>query len=463
MGEEHLKVNTSQVEDVVGEAYAQAIMGSESSVTKFTSEMLLQQNLTLMEEILEKENLKLAYKSVMKNKGCAGVDGMNVWQLKGYLTEHWPAIKQRLLTSTYKPKPTKRIEISKPGGKGVRMLSIPTVLDRFIGQATLQILQGHIDKSFSDNSYGFRPKRSAISAVEKGKLYATEGYNIVVDIDLEKFFDKINHDKLMSELYKRIKDKRVLKLVRNYLNSGAMENGIFVETGEGAAQGSPLSPFLSNIMLDLLDKELEARGHKHVRFADDCNIYVKSQKAGERVMKSITDFITRKLKLKVNLAKSKVDKVENRKFLGFRLLTMKLRDGSKQVRIVISPESLAKFKAKVKAITSKTRGISMSAMIKQLSIYLTGWLGYYRFIEIPSVLRKLDSWIRCRIRCYQLKQWKRGSRRVKGLIEMGVPASIARTAYCSKGLWRISHGPAIQMAMNIVYFENIGLKFFCQK
>jgi group II intron reverse transcriptase/maturase len=459
MDEEHLKVYTSQIGKVVGEAYAQTMKGSESSVTKFTPEMLLQQNLTLMEEILGKENLKLAYKAVIKNKGCAGIDGMNVWQLKEYLIDHWSVIKQQLLDGSYKPKPTKRVEIPKPSGKGNRMLSIPTVLDRFIGQATLQILQGYIDASFSDNSYGFRPKRSAKDAIEKGKQYVSEGYNIVVDIDLEKFFDTLNHDKLMSELYKRIKDVRVLKLIRSYLNSGAMIDGMFIETGSGAAQGSSLSPFLSNIMLDLLDKELEARGHKHVRYADDCNIYVKTQKAGERVMKSITDFITRKLKLKVNKAKSKVDKVEKRKFLGFSLLTMKLKDGSEIVKIGISPESLTKLKERVRAITSKNRGISMSVMLKQLSTYLTGWNSYYRIIETPTVLKGLDGWIRRRVRCYKLKQWKKCAKRVKGLVKMGVPSSVARTLNSSKGLWRLSHCHAIQMAMDIAYFKNIGLKF----
>ncbi len=459
MDVKHLKEETSQAEKAMGESHAQTAKGSEISVTNQNSEMLLQQNIKLMEEILNRENLKLAYETVVKNKGCAGIDGIKVSQLKEYLKGQWPKIKQQLLIGTYKPKPVKRVEIPKSGG-GKRMLGIPTVLDRFIQQAVLQILQFYVDPTFSDNSYGFRPKRSAIQAIKRGKDYVAEGHHIVVDIDLEKFFDRVNHDKLMSELFKRIKDNRVLKLIRSYLDAGAMEKGTFLETEEGTPQGGPLSPFLSNIMLDLLDKELEARGHKHVRYADDCNIYVKSQKAGERVMKTVTDFITRKLKLKVNKFKSKVDRVNKRKFLGFRLLPWNLKDGSKQVKIGISPESLEKFKERVRAITSKNRGISIQLMIKQLSTYLTGWIGYYGNSETPSILRDLDSWIRRRIRCYQLKQWKKSQSKQKGLTGFGVPASIAAgTSYSSKGTWRLSHCPAIQMAMDTEYFEKIGLTF----
>lgn len=433
------------------------VEGSEASVTNHHPEMLLQECSTLMEEILEKKNLKIAYETVVKNKGCAGIDDMKVAQFKDYLKSNWRMIREQLLNATYRPRAVKRLEIPKKCG-GKRMLGIPTVLDRFIQQAILQVLQHYIDPSFSDNSYGFRPKRSAIMAIEKSKEYVVSGYEVVVDIDLEKFFDRVNHDKLMSELFKRIKDSRVLKLIRSYLDGGAMEQGMFVVTVEGTPQGGPLSPFLSNIMLDLLDKELESRGLKHVRYADDCNIYVGSLKAGERVMKSVSDFIEGKLKLKVNKDKSKVDKVDKRKFLGFRLLS-KVVQSVKEIKIVLSPESLVRIKDRVRELTSKCRGISTSEMLKQLSRYLNGWIGYYGRIETGNVLKDLDGWIRRKVRCYQLKQWKTSTGRYNGLTEMKVSSSIAYlTSHSSRGLWHLSRCMAIQIAMSEEKLKKMGLR-----
>ena len=458
MDKEHLKVKTSQVAKATGESCAQATKGNELSITYINSEQLLLPNIDLMEAILNKRNLTLAYDSVVKNKGCAGIDGMKVDELQTYLQSHWQTIKEQLQTGTYKPQPVKQVEILKSGGK-FRKLGIPTVLDRFIQQATLQVLQHYIDASFSDHSYGFRPNRSAHQAIEKSKQYISQGYSMVVDLDLEQFFDRVNHDKLMSELYKRIKDDKVLKLIRSYLNSGSISLGELIRTEEGCPQGGPLSPFLSNILLDLLDKELENRGHKHVRYADDCNIYVKTPKAGKRVKERITHFIKSKLKLQVNEAKSAVDKVTKRKFLGFKILTIRQRSGIYVVKIGIAAESVKKLKARIRSITTKSRGISIRKMVNQLSAYLISWSSYYKRIETPTVFKVLDSWIRRRVRCYQLQQWKTYSGRYQGLINLGVEHHKAKPiAYSSKGIWHQSHNKIIHKAINNAYLESLGLK-----
>jgi RNA-directed DNA polymerase len=404
----------------------------------------------MMEEVCSRDNLVRALKRVKANKGSAGIDGMETGELTGYLKGNWTRIKDELLTGAYKPKPVKRVEIPKSDG-GVRKLGIPTVLDRFIQQAILQVMQEMYDKTFSEHSYGFRPKRSAHQAVEQAQKYIGEGYGYVVDIDLERFFDRVNHDKLMSRLAKRIEDKRMLKIIRAYLNAGVMENGLVKPTDEGTPQGGNLSPLLSNIALDELDKELEKRGHRFVRYADDCNIYVKSVRAGERVMGSISKYTTEKLKLKVNQEKSAVDKPSNRKFLGFSFTK------GTEPRIKISLKSLERFKERIREITKRSRGISLTRMVKELIEYIRGWIGYYRYCQTVSILDKLDSWIRRRIRCYIWKQWKTCRNRAKELIKRGVKESLAyRTGY-SKSLWARSKSRSLQIALPDTYFKSLGL------
>src|ERR1700740_3406924 len=335
-----------------------------------------------MEAVLERENLKKALAQVKRNKGAAGVDGMTVGELPAYLKEHWPTIRDQVLDGTYKPQPVRRVEIPKASG-GMRPLGIPTVLDRFIQQAAMQVLQANWDGTFSETSFGFRPTRSAHQAVEQAQAYIASGHAIVVDIDLEKFFDRVNHDILMGLIAKRVADKRILKLIRGFLTAGAMEEGLVSPTEEGAPQGGPLSPLLSNLMLDVLDKELEKRGHCFVRYADDCNIYVRSQKAGERVMAGIERFLAKRLKLKVNKAKSAVAKPRVRKFLGFSFT------GGSEPRRRIAPQALARFKAKVRELTRRTCGRSLAQTVKELSLYLIGWRGHFGFCPTPSVLRSV--------------------------------------------------------------------------
>src|ERR1700740_656338 len=335
-----------------------------------------------MEAVLERENLKKALAQVKRNKGSAGVDGMTVGDLPAYLKEHWLTIRAQLLDGAYKPQPVRRVEIPKASG-GMRPLGIPTVLDRLIQQAVMQVLQADWDGTFSETSFGFRPTRSAHQAVEQAQAYIASGHAIVVDIDLGKFFDRVNHDILMGLIAKRVADKRILKLIRGFLTAGAMEEGLVSPTEEGAPQGGPLSPLLSNLMLDVLDKELEKRGHCFVRYADDCNIYVRSQKAGERVMAGIERFLAKRLKLKVNKAKSAVAKPRVRKFLGFSFT------GGSEPRRRIAPQALARFKAKVRELTRRTCGRSLAQTVKELSVYLTGWRGHFGFCPTPSVLRSV--------------------------------------------------------------------------
>jgi RNA-directed DNA polymerase len=345
----------------------------------------------LMEEVIERENLKQALRRVKANKGSPGVDGMTVEELTGYLKEHWPAIREHLLSGTYKPQPVKRVEIAKPGG-GIRKLGIPTVLDRFIQQAVMQVLQRRWDPTFSEHSYGFRPKRSAHQAVAQAQHYLAAGYRWVVDIDLEKFFDRVNHDKLMGELAKRITDKRVLKLIRAYLNAGVMENGLVSAMEEGTPQGGPLSPLLSNIVLDELDQELERRDHRFVRYADDCNIYMGSRRAGQRVMESLAKFITVRLKLRVNSEKSAVGRPWERKFLGFSFTS------NREPRRRIAQAAVKRFKERVRELTRRTRGVSLEKMVRELTVYLRGWQEYFGFCQTPSVLQSFDEWVRHRLR-----------------------------------------------------------------
>src|ERR1700692_1129186 len=404
----------------------------------------------LMEEVCDGENLQSAWKRVRRNQGSPGVDGMTIDDAKVYLRERWPSIRSQLLDGTYQPQPVKRVEIPKPDG-GVRKLGVPCVVDRLIQQALLQVLQERWDPTFSEHSYGFRPGRSAHQAVAQAQQYVAEGYSVVVDLDLEKFFDRVNHDSLMARVASRIPDKRVLKLIRAFLNAGVLEDGLVRPVDEGTPQGGPLSPFLSNIVLDDLDKELARRGHRFCRYADDCNIYVRSHRAGERVMASICRFLTNKLRLKVNEAKSAVARPEERKFLGFSISN----DGSERR---VAPKALDKFKDRIREITCRTRGISLQQMIADLTPYLIGWRGYFGFCQTPRVLTNLEAWIRRRLRLYLWRQWRNGHNRFTELRRLGIAKFAASVAAGSPtGLWRMSGHPAVQHALRNHVFDSLGL------
>ncbi|HKU08098.1 MAG TPA: group II intron reverse transcriptase/maturase [Bradyrhizobium sp.] len=405
-----------------------------------------------MEAVVERENLKKALAQVTRNKGSAGVDGMTVYELPAHLKQHWLTIRAQLLEGTYKPQPVRRVEIPKASG-GLRPLGIPTVLDRLIQQAAMQVLQADWDRTFSETSYGFRPTRSAHQAVERAQAYIASGFAVVVDIDLEKFFDRVNHDILMGLIAKRVADKRILKLIRAFLNAGVLEGGLVSPTEEGTPQGGPLSPLLSNLMLDVLDKELEKRGHRFVRYADDCNIHVRSQRAGERVMAGIEKFLEKRLKLKVNKAKSAVAKPSVRKFLGFSFT------GGTEPRRRIAPQAIARFKARVRELTRRTRGRSLAQIAKELSAYLIGWRGYFGFCQTPSVLRALDEWTRRRLRAIVWKQWKRGPARFIELRRRGVGRDLAaQTAGAPHGPWRLANSPALTIALPNSFFASLGLR-----
>lgn len=407
----------------------------------------------LMEEICERENLRNALDRVTKNNGAPGIDNMQTVKLREYLKTNWCRIKTQLMQGTYKPAPVRRVNIPKPDGKGTRKLGIPSVVDRFIQQAVMQVIQKGFDPTFSKQSHGFRPGKSAHQAVRKAQEYLKQGYEHVVDIDLEKFFDRINHDRLISALNKKIQDKRVIGLIRSFLNAGVMENGLFAKTDRGAPQGGPLSPLLSNIVLDELDRELEARGHKFVRYADDCNIYVKSNRAGKRVMRSIGNFITNKLLLKVNKSKSEVARPQERTFLGFSFTGGKMPNRRK-----ISKQSLGKFKNKIRKITNRNYSMSFENRIEILKKYINGWKAYFGFCEAYTILKDLDSWIRRRLRCVLWKQWKVYRNRKRELISRGIRVEMAHTsAWSSKGPWNIAHTPAVRIALPNKFFDSIGL------
>ena len=408
--------------------------------------------LTVMQEVLQPENLKAALAKVQANKGAPGIDGMTVKQLPDYLQTHWPRINQQLLEGTYKPLPVKRVEIPKPDG-GMRKLGIPTVLDRFIQQAVQQVLTRRWDDTFSQNSFGFRPGKSAHQAVEAAQRFIAEGCAWVVDIDLEKFFDRVNHDRLMARIMQRENDKALIKLIRSILTSGVMENGLVSPIDEGTPQGGPLSPLLSNLVLDELDKELEKRGHKFVRYADDCNVYVQSERAGQRVMEGISQFITGKLKLKVNESKSAVAKPKDRKFLSFSFT------GGKKARRRIAPKAIQRFKARVRELTNRHKGRSLRQVIEPLGDYLRGWRGYFGFCQTPSVLADLDSWIRRRLRMVVLNHWPRGRRRFVELTNRGVSEQLAaQTAASCHGPWRLSRSPALSFALPNHVLDRLGVE-----
>jgi RNA-directed DNA polymerase len=405
----------------------------------------------LMEEVCGRENCKQALARVKANKGSAGVDGMTVEQLPEHLKQHWPAIREQLLSGRYRPQPVRRVEIPKPDG-GMRKLGIPTVLDRFVQQAVMQILQRRWDRTFSEHSYGFRPGRSAHQAVKQAQQCIADGYRWVVDLDLEKFFDRVNHDKLMAKLAERVSDKRLLKLIRAFLRAGVMENGLVSPVDEGTPQGGPLSPLLSNIVLDEFDREMERRGLRFARYADDCNIYVRSRRAGSRVMESLARFITMKLKLKVNAQKSAVARPWGRKFLGFSFTN------EQAPRRRIAPKAVDRFKERVRELTRRTRGISIERMAEDLSRYLRGWIGYFGKCETPSVLQGLERWTRHRLRSMVWKQWKRGTVRFAELRKRGVGTDLAaQTAGSAHGPWRLANSPALSLALPNAYFDSLGI------
>ena len=404
----------------------------------------------IMEEVCDRATLKEALRQVRSNKGSAGVDGLTVDQLGDYLRQHWPAIREQLLNGTYEPKPVRRVQIPKPDG-GVRKLGIPTVLDRFIQQAVMQVLQRRWNPTFSRHSYGFRPRRSAHQAVVQAQHYIAQGYGWVIDLDLEKFFDRVNHDKLMGQIAKRVEDKRLLKLIRAFLNAGVMENGLISPSVEGTPQGGPLSPLLSNIVLDELDQELERRGHRFVRYADDCNIYVRSERAGQRVMESITRFITQKLKLKVNEAKSAVARPQERKFLGFSFTA------GPDTKRTIAPKSLERFKQRIREITRRAKGVSIATTMEELAPYMRGWRGYFGFCETPEVLIALTRWVRLRLRAALWRQWKTPRRRRAALIALRVSGELRNTATSGRGPWHIARGKALSMGLSNAHFKSLGL------
>ena len=405
----------------------------------------------LMEEICDRENMEEALRRVKANKGSAGIDGMTVGGIADYLKQHWPAVRERLLNGTYEPNPVRRVEIPKPDG-GVRKLGIPTVLDRLIQQAVMQVLQRQWDGTFSEHSYGFRPGRSAHQAVAQAQQYIVEGHGWCVDLDLEKFFDRVNHDKLMGRIAKRVGDKRLLKLIRAFLNAGVMENGLVSPSVEGTPQGGPLSPLLSNLVLDELDRELERRGHRFVRYADDCNIYVRSERAGQRVMESVTRFIMQELKLKVNEAKSAVARPQERKFLGFSFTV------GPEVKRIIAPKALDRFKQRIREITRRAKGVSMKTTIEELAPYMRGWRSYFGFCETPYVLLSLTRWVRLRLRGAMWRQWKTPRRRREALLELGVRLRLARnTAGSGLGPWYLAKAKALSVGLSNAYFKSLGL------
>ena len=406
----------------------------------------------LWEQVWGRENLYTALKRVEGNAGAPGIDGMMVKDLRSYLKEHWLEIRAALESGAYKPSPVRRVEIPKPDG-GMRLLGIPSVIDRLLQQAIAQVLTPIFERKFSPQSYGFRPGRRAHDAIKQAQEYTQEGYEWVVDIDLEKFFDRVNHDMLMARVAREVKDKRVLKLIRAYLNSGVMVNGVVMDTEEGTPQGGPLSPLLSNIMLDDLDKELEKRGHKFVRYADDCNIYVRTQRAGERVMESVREFLEKKLKLKVNPKKSKVDRATRVKFLGFSFYKHK---GEMLIRV--ANRSLERFRDKLRRLTKRTRSGKLEDNIQEINTYVVGWIGYYRQANTPSVYEGLDSWIRRRLRQMVWKRWKRGTTRYRELVRMGVPKRWAQEGAGGTSPWHMSASPVINEALSNGYFLGLGLK-----
>lgn len=407
----------------------------------------------MLEKVIDRNNLNLAYKRVKRNGGSHGVDGMKIDALLSYLKQHGDQIRNDLLEGKYRPQPVRRVEIPKPDGGGVRLLGVPTVVDRLIQQAIAQVLTPVFEKKFSDYSYGFRPGKSAHEAIKQAQVYVNEGYTTVVDIDLEKFFDRVNHDKLMYLLSKRIRDKRLLRLIRRYLESGVMIGGLISPSREGTPQGGPLSPLLSNVMLHELDMELERRSHRFCRYADDCNIYVKSRRAGERVMSSVTKFIEKRLKLKVNRDKSAVDYANRRKFLGFSFYRTK-----GEYRIRVDVKSIKRLKDKLRLLTSRSNGWSMDARIYRLNQVIRGWVSYFSLADMQSHCLRLDEWLRRRLRMCYWKQWKKVKTKHANLTKLGIPVRKAwEYANSRKGYCHTANSWILSKSLTIAYFEKVGL------
>jgi len=420
-------------------------------MTQINNHILAKHNDLLMEKVVERGNLKKALERVESNKGSAGVDNMQVKELRPYLRENWRRIEQELLDGTYKPSPVRRVEIPKQDG-GVRELGIPTVLDRFIQQAIQQVLTLIFEPTFSESSYGFRPGKSARQAVRKAQGYIRSGKRIVVDIDLEKFFDRVNHDVLMTKVAKHVGDTRIHIIIRRYLQAGVMLNGCCVATEVGTPQGGPISPLLANIMLNDLDHELMRRGHSFVRYADDCNIYVSSKRAGERVYASVKSFLQDRLKLKINEGKSAVASPSRRKFLSFSF------SSCWETKLRIAPQAKTKFENKIRKLTNRSWGISMEERLEKLNEYILGWSGYFGITEASSILQRFDKWIRRRLRMCLLKQWKRCKTKLTKLVELGIPEKWAGCmAFSRKGYWRLANTPQINKALGIAYWRRQGL------
>ncbi len=405
----------------------------------------------LIERMLERGNMLKALQAVEANQGAAGVDGMEVGQLRNYLREHWAEIKEQILSGTYEPRPVRRVDIPKPGG-GTRMLGIPAVLDRLIQQAIHQILSPIWETGFSPHSYGFRPGRSAAQAVKAAQGHIQSGKRWVVDVDLEKFFDRVNHDVLMARVARKVKDRRMLKLIRRYLESGIMQHGLVEPRNEGTPQGGPLSPLLSNILLDDLDKELEKRGHRFCRYADDCNIYVGSQRAGERVMESLTRFLRAKLKLTVNPNKSAVERPWNRKFLGFSMTSQRV------CRVRVAPQAVKRFKEVMREEFRKGRGRNLRAFLESLKPKLRGWASYFSVAETRRVFEDLDQWLRRKLRCMEWRKWKKPRTRMRQLIALGLERERAReSAFNGHGPWWNAGAAHLKAALPTAYFRHSGL------
>ena len=435
----------------VGDGIAER-RGNERQAATASNESAGDRSAKLMEEVCARENLMTAYKRVVGNGGAPGVDGMTVEDLMPWCRGHWARVRKELLSGTYEPQPVRRVEIPKPGGKGKRMLGIPTVLDRMIQQALQQVLTPIFDPTFSADSYGFRPGRSALDAVSRAREHMTSGHRWVVDLDLEKFFDRVNHDVLMARVARRVKDKRVLRLIRRYLRAGMMEDGVVSPRREGTPQGGPLSPLLSNIPLDELDRELERRGHRFARYADDCNIYVRSKRAGERVMASLERFLRDRLRLRINRDKSAVARPWTRSFLGYTVTT------HRQPKLKVAPTSVKRLKEKLRTLFRRGRGRSLYHVCRELGPIIRGWVAYYRLSEVKASFETLDKWLRRKLRCILWRQWKNPRTRAKKLVKRGIERVRAyASAFNGRGPWWNAGGSHMNQAIPTSYLRGTGL------
>ena len=435
----------------VGDGIAES-MGTVRPTCAEPTETIADEASVLIERVVCRENMLAAYRRVVRNKGAAGVDGVTVHELGAFCQAHWEGVREQLLSGSYRPQPVRRVDIPKPGGKGMRMLGIPTVLDRLIQQALLQVLTPIFDPTFSEHSFGFRPGRSAHQAVRSARSHIAQGYRWVVDMDLEKFFDRVNHDVLMARVARRVKDRRVIVLIYRYLRAGMMEGGIVSPRSQGTPQGGPLSPLLSNILLDDLDKELERRGHRFARYADDCNVYVRSRRSGERVLRRLERYLRDRLRLRVNREKSAVARPWKRKFLGYSVTV------HREPKLKVAPESVRRLKQKLRDVFRRGRGRNIGWLIRDLTPRLRGWIAYFRLSEVRGVFEKLDQWVRRKLRRVLWKQWKRPRTRARELARRGVDVELAyRTAYSGYGPWRCAGFSAMNRAVRTAELRRYGL------